>query len=186
MFLKAFLDRLLRSRVRPLADARPPAAAAIEALRAAAPAPAAAMPTRFSASTRADTYSLGPDTGRAESMRRPTHDDDFVLSDAAANWVLDLPAALQPEWTVLLFPRIVNRLARCWRDAELLDALFDDLLHDRRGNRAGLPPHVHDEIVRLEKHRGREAAQRGAAPAAPSSPMPANRAVPAEAIDILL
>lgn len=194
MSFKVLLDRFVRF-VRPVAadadatviESRPPAAAAIEAVRAASAAPSR-MATRFSASTRADTYAIGPDTSRAEALRRPTHDDDFVLSDAADAWMFELPPTVRPEWTMLLFPRIANRIARCWRDADLLDALFDDLLHDRRGSRAGLPPQVHDELVRLDKHR-RRVAQAGAAEmphAAPAAPARPNRAIPAEAIDILL
>jgi hypothetical protein len=180
MKIKALFERFVRH-VRPVAAERPAAAAAIEAVRAAAPAAPARMATRFSASTRADTYAIGPDVGRPEALRRPTHDDDFVLSEAADEWVFGLPAALRPEWTVLLFPRIANRIARCWRDADMLDALFDDLLNDRRGNRGGLPPQVHDELVRLDRHRRREAPA-----STPAAAAPANRALPAEAIDILL
>lgn len=180
MRFKAWLDRFVHH-VRPVAEPRPAAARAIEAVRtapapAAPPGPSTTMAARFSASTRADTYAIQPETARPEPpSRRRGAEEEAALSDAAADWVFGLPAALRPEWTVLLFPRIANRMARCWRDTDLLDALFDDLLHDRRSQGAGLPPQVRDEIARLDRHRRRDS---GAA----ALPQP----VPAEAIDILL
>lgn len=83
------------------------------------------------------------------SLRRPNHYDDFVLAEDASAWLETLPDALHPRTTVLKYPRIVNRLARCWNDEELLELLFDELLIDHRGARQGFPPEVHAEILAL-------------------------------------
>lgn len=83
------------------------------------------------------------------ALRRPRHVDDFVLAEDASAWLETLPPDLHPRETVLRYPRIVNRLARCWNDEELLELLFDELLIDHRGARQGFPPQVHAEILRL-------------------------------------
>jgi hypothetical protein len=83
------------------------------------------------------------------SMRRPSHYDDYVLAEDASAWLETLPDALRPHTTVLRYPRIVNRLARCWNDEELLEVLFDELLIDHRGARQGFPAEVHAEILAL-------------------------------------
>jgi hypothetical protein len=112
-----------------------------------------APPPAFSASTRADTHYVRP-VAETESLRRPTHDDDFLLSNAASRWVFSLAPEDRPEWTVLHFPRVVNRIARCWSDPELLEALFEELLVDRRGGRAGFPLQIQAELIRLHALAG--------------------------------
>lgn len=107
----------------------------------------------FSASTRADTHYIRP-AAETESLRRPTHDDDFLLSNGASRWVFSLAPDDRPEWTVLHYPRVVNRIARCWSDRELLETLFEELLVDRRGGRAGFPPQIQAELVRLHALAG--------------------------------
>jgi hypothetical protein len=102
--------------------------------------------TRVTAEPRIVLNVFKPETG---SMRRPSHSDDFVLAEDASAWMASLPLVLQPRETVLRFPRIVNRLARCWHDEELLELLFDELLIDHRGARQGFPPEVHAEILAL-------------------------------------
>ena len=83
------------------------------------------------------------------ALRRPSHADDYVLAEDASAWLETLAPDLQPCETVLKYPRIVNRLARCWNDEELLELLFDELLIDHRGARQGFPAEVHAEILAL-------------------------------------
>jgi hypothetical protein len=89
----------------------------------------------------------------AASNRRPSHSDDFVLAEDASAWIATLAQEVQPRVTLLMFPRIVNRLARCWNDDEMLELLFDELLIDHRGGRQGFPPEVHAEILALCRMR---------------------------------
>lgn len=49
----------------------------------------------------------------------------------------------------MLYPRVANRLAWCWRDDLATVALLDDLLTDRRGGRAGFAKPVVRELRRL-------------------------------------
>lgn len=47
------------------------------------------------------------------------------------------------------YPRIVARIASAWDSPEEAEAVFDELLIDRRGNRQGFPVEVAREILRL-------------------------------------
>lgn len=53
------------------------------------------------------------------------------------------------------FPRILDKIAELWGKPEL-EAYFDDLLLDRRGNRQGFPPEVSSEIFFLNTLHGQE------------------------------
>ncbi len=77
-------------------------------------------------------------------------------------WLESLPPAVVPREMARAYPRLVNRLALCWRDAALADMLLDELLVDRRGGRRGFPPAVAAELLRLREW---QAMRSDAAPA---------------------
>lgn len=86
---------------------------------------------------------------------------DYLLP-ASLNWFKSLPPDVKPMALVEKYARIANLIARHWRDYAACCAYFDELLHDRRGNRKGFPPEVYRELrqlrdyyVRLQMKAGR-------------------------------
>jgi hypothetical protein len=77
----------------------------------------------------------------AESMRTAT-----------IQWILKLPAHLQPRHLQVKYPRIANRLATLWAEPERCEPYFEDLLTDKRGGRKGFPLAVAQEIASLRDH----------------------------------
>jgi len=67
-------------------------------------------------------------------------------------WAAKLPREAQPIELMKTFPRIANLIAAEWNEPEAMHEYFDELLHDRRGNRRGFPPAVHAELLALRKH----------------------------------
>jgi hypothetical protein len=70
----------------------------------------------------------------------------------AQRWVALLPDEIQPRALLQQFPRIANKLARLWGDKKSFESYLDHLLIDRRGNRQGFPPAVHNELLNLRDH----------------------------------
>src|SRR5262245_18944410 len=68
-------------------------------------------------------------------VRTPERDHDRVVSSAAAAWMNKLPPPLRPDALAAAHPRVLNRIALCWNDPELIERLFDELLVDTRGGR---------------------------------------------------
>lgn len=86
-------------------------------------------------------------------LRRAPRASDEALTGTARAWLRRLPAGRRPLRLCERFPRLANRIAWCWADAALADAVFDDLLTDRRGGRSGLPQGVVMELRRLREYR---------------------------------
>lgn len=84
-----------------------------------------------------------------ERLRSPMRERDLSLSLDARLWLLRLPSAVQPHALCREHPRVANRLAAEWFDTLGSEALFDDLLHDRRGGRKGFSAAVQRELRRL-------------------------------------
>ncbi|MBK9135902.1 MAG: hypothetical protein IPM15_16585 [Betaproteobacteria bacterium] len=82
-------------------------------------------------------------------QRRAARASDEALTGTARRWLRALPSRRRPIRLCQLYPRVANRLAWCWRDAELATQVLDDLLQDRRGGRAGFPAPVVRELQRL-------------------------------------
>lgn len=76
---------------------------------------------------------------------------DMTLSALASAWRDAMPAGITPDALCTLYPRIANRLALCWKDADLSATLLDQLLGDSRGGRRGFPTLVRRELVSLRK-----------------------------------
>lgn len=82
--------------------------------------------------------------------RSPQRPADLTLSALALRWSADLPPILRPHQLERRFPRIANRLALCWCDAKLADAVLRTLLFDNRnGQRAGFGKAIADELWSL-------------------------------------
>lgn len=86
-------------------------------------------------------------------LRREPRGSDAALTGTARAWLRRLPGGRRPLRLCERFPRVANRIAWCWRDAVLADAVFDDLLTDRRGGRGGFPQGVVMELRRLREYR---------------------------------
>ena len=89
---------------------------------------------------------IAPRTGAAARSPEP---EATALSSVGQAWLDGLPSRLRPTCTAAAYPRIVNRLALCWRDPELVAKVFADLMVDRRGGRRGFPPAVAAELLAL-------------------------------------
>jgi hypothetical protein len=88
--------------------------------------------------------------------RTPERDHDRVLSSAALAWMKKLPQPVRPNELAAAHPRVVNRIALCWSEPELIERLFGELLVDKRGNRRGFARHVADDLMRLRVFHERE------------------------------
>ncbi len=114
------------------------------------------MTELFSMTSRPDT----PPNAAAEqwSGRRtaPRQEDQSLTSDAH-RWLHKVPSGLHPKRLARQYPRIANRLAAAWSDVTKTEALFEDLLTDRRGGRRGFAQAIVSELERLRHlHRNRQ------------------------------
>lgn len=92
-------------------------------------------------------------TPRWETRRAALTDGDRVLLSATHLWLRRIPGRCQPKQLCRHYPRIANAIARHWDDQVLGDRLLTDLLVDRRGNRAGFPARIVDELQTLRRLR---------------------------------
>jgi hypothetical protein len=90
-----------------------------------------------------------------KQLRAPLRDDDRVLVSETHVWLRRIPGRLQPKQLCRFYPRVANRLARCWHDTVAFETLVQDLLVDRRGGRAGFPPRIVVELQVLRQFRER-------------------------------
>lgn len=104
---------------------------------------------------RPPARSSAPRTGAAARSPDP---QAMALSSVGQAWLDGLPRRLRPARTAAAYPRIVNRLALCWRDPELVAKVFADLMVDRRGGRRGFPPDVAAELLALRDAQALEPA----------------------------
>jgi len=84
------------------------------------------------------------DWAQVRSARTP----ERLLPDTE-RWAESLPPEMKPASLLAMYPRLANRVARAWRDANDVQDVLDDLLIDRRGGRQGFPTPVHADLVRL-------------------------------------
>src|SRR5689334_1550951 len=76
---------------------------------------------------------------------------DFLLP-LSEKWFDMLPPQVAPCALATQFPRIVNLIALQWNDHRGAPDLFNELLGDRRGGRAGFPPAVRRDIQKLQEY----------------------------------
>jgi len=92
-----------------------------------------------------------------EGRRRKPLPTDRALQGRTIEWLLELPAPLQPRGLCDRYPRAANMLAAAWHGEQRADAL-DELLSDRRGNRRGFPPEIKSELQALRYAVGNPSA----------------------------
>ena len=78
------------------------------------------------------------------------------LLPLAEKWFDGFPSDRAPCALASQYPRICNMIAVLWNDHRGAPQLFEDLLTDRRGGRAGFPP-----AVRRDLHTVQEVWYRG-------------------------
>ena len=75
---------------------------------------------------------------------------DYLLPQSE-KWFDALPQEVAPCALASQFPRIVNLIVAQWDDHRGAPQLFEELLGDRRGGRAGFPPAVRRDLLRLQE-----------------------------------
>lgn len=98
----------------------------------------------------------GPTEADWATVRSPVKDQDRVLQSQTHVWLRRIPSAIHPKHLFRYYPRIANRLAVNWGDKSKIEQVFEDLLHDRRGQRKGFSERVRVEIERLERFHQRK------------------------------
>ncbi len=121
---------------------------------------------RAGSDTGSDTNTgtnTGADAGHAHwaQVRRDPRDCDRALTGTTRRWLRELPPRRRPLRLCEVHPRVANRIAWCWQDAILSDALLDDLLVDRRGGRNGFSPIVVRELRRLREFNAQHRIETG-------------------------
>jgi hypothetical protein len=87
-----------------------------------------------------------------KSMRRPPDVSDTQVTPEGQALLSSLEEAIRPSELAARYPRIVNKIARDWRQPTQLDRYFQDLLMDTRGNRQGFPLKIVMELSTLREH----------------------------------
>jgi hypothetical protein len=73
------------------------------------------------------------------------------LLPQSEKWFDALPPEVAPCALASNFPRIVNVIVAQWNDHRGAPDLFAELLGDRRGGRAGFPPAVRRDLLKLQE-----------------------------------
>ena len=102
----------------------------------------------------------GAASSPAPTPQTPPKDQSFLRKFAPVNyllpgtikWFAALPVDVRPEVLASQFARITNLIALQWGTPASCGAYFDELLTDRRGGRAGLPPPVQLELLKLRDY----------------------------------
>ena len=81
---------------------------------------------------------------------RKAHPAEYLLP-LTEKWFDAFPADQAPCALASQYPRVANMIAVQWRDHRGAPELFDDLLADRRGGRAGFPPAVRRDLLMLQE-----------------------------------
>ena len=89
------------------------------------------------------------DTRRQTLLPPAAPPKDHQLSAGAKTWLNELPCRIRPIAMCVHHPRLVNRIARCWRDPVRAERLLDSLALDQRGSRRGFSKEVAVELMRL-------------------------------------
>ena len=67
-------------------------------------------------------------------------------------WFDAFPPDKAPCALASQYPRVANMIAVQWRDHRGAPELFEDLLTDKRGGRAGFPPAVRRDLLMLQEY----------------------------------
>lgn len=101
-----------------------------------------------------------PHASIASQQRVDTTDWSGVRKARPAEYLLPLtekwfdafPPDKAPCALASQYPRICNLIAVHWNDHRGAPELFEDLLTDRRGGRAGFPPAVRRDLIAVQEH----------------------------------
>ncbi len=93
--------------------------------------------------------SSGADLRRLHAAPGGSGDD---LSAAARRWLRRLPGGRRPLHLCRQHPRLANRIAWCWDDAEMTAQVLDDALADRRSDVALPGTAAARELARLRDY----------------------------------
>jgi hypothetical protein len=78
-------------------------------------------------------------------------DEEFGMGDTLVEKLKAAPQQVYPQHLLATFPRIAGCIAGLWGHREI-EAYFQDLMIDDRGNRQGFPPEVLMEILALRTY----------------------------------
>jgi hypothetical protein len=84
------------------------------------------------------------------SSVRKARPADHLLPQSE-KWFDGLPPEVAPCALATQFPRIINVIVSQWNDHLNAPSLFEELLGDRRGGRAGFPPAVRRDLLHLQE-----------------------------------
>lgn len=73
------------------------------------------------------------------------------LLPLSEKWFDSLPTEVAPCALATQYPRIVNMIVAQWNDHLNAPGVFEELLGDRRGGRAGFPPAVRRDIENVQE-----------------------------------
>lgn len=110
----------------------------------------AALPSAWPRDTLADVRADWSHSDWSR-IRAPERHRDHELSAKGARWMAWLPTDVRPQTLAAHYPRIVNKLAVCWRDAGITERLLEQLLHDDRGDRMGFAPAIVLELEAVQR-----------------------------------
>ena len=106
------------------------------------------QPLRRPGDAQRPPSSLASDTDWSKVRKaRPAN----YLLPQSEKWFDMLPVELAPCALASQFPRIVNLIVSQWNDHVHAPGLFEDLLGDRRGGRAGFPAAVRRDLLNLQE-----------------------------------
>ncbi len=103
-----------------------------------------------------DDVPADPQSAAWAAVRRAPRGCDHALTGTTRVWLRRLPARRRPLRLCEAYPRVANRIAWCWRDADLSEQVLDDLLVDRRGGRRGFPAPIVRELQRLREFNAQQ------------------------------
>lgn len=84
------------------------------------------------------------------SAMRKAQPANFLFPQSR-KWLEALPPEVAPSALATEYPRIVNIIVSQWSDPLGVPELFEELLGDRRGGRAGFPPAVRRDLLNLQE-----------------------------------
>jgi hypothetical protein len=91
-----------------------------------------------------------PDADRDWSSVRKARPAEYLLP-LTEKWFDAFPSDKAPCALATQYPRICNLIAVHWNDMRGAPELFEDLLTDRRGGRAGFPPAVRRDLISVQE-----------------------------------
>jgi hypothetical protein len=91
-----------------------------------------------------------------QRQRRAERHCDQAINGTTRHWLQKLPARRRPLRLCMAYPRVANRIAWVWADAEVSAQVLTDLLEDRRGGRQGFAPSITRELRRLQEFNAQQ------------------------------